>query len=66
MKDKIHKLQDKYDSLKGKYKATKKQLKQKDKECLELQKQLETAKANSSSPTKLQVLAATVVSAAGL
>ena len=67
LKDRVHTLQDKYDSLKRKYKTIKRQLKQKDGECVELQKQLETAKAtSSSSPTKLQVFATTVVSAAGL
>jgi len=59
-------LQDKYDHLKRKHKGLKKQIKKKDKECLDLKSQLELAKSNSSSPSKLQVLATMVVSATGL
>ena len=67
LKDRIHTVQGKYDGLKKKYKMLKRQLKEKTNKCVELQQQLDTFKAtNSSSPTKLQVLAATVVSAAGL
>ncbi len=67
LKDRIHMVQGKYDCLKKKCKALKRQLKHKTIDCVDLQKQLDTAKATPfSSPTKLQVLAATVVSAAGL
>ena len=67
LKGRIHTVQDKYDSLKKKYKMLKRQLKEKTNKCVELQQQLDSVKATpSSSPTKLQVLAATVVSAAGL
>ena len=68
LKERIHILQDKYDGFKRKYKFLKRQLKEKNKQCLELQQQLDLLKSmpSSSSPTKLQVLAATVVSAAGL
>jgi len=68
LKGRIHTIQDKYDGLKRKYKLLKRQLKEKNNKCIELQQQLDSVKSmpSSSSPTKLQVLAATVVSAAGL
>jgi hypothetical protein len=68
LKERIHVIQDKYDGFKRKYKLLKRELKKKNKQCLELQQQLDSIKSmpSSSSPTKLQVLAATVVSAAGL
>jgi len=68
LKERIHTIQDKYDGLKRKYKLLKRQLKEKNNKCIELQQQLDSVKSmpSSSSPTKLQVLAATVVSAAGL
>jgi len=68
LKERIHVTQDKYASFKRKYKLLKRELKEKNNKCLELQQQLDSLKStpSSSSPTKLQVLAATVVSAAGL
>jgi len=67
LKERIHVIQDKYASFKRKYKLLKRQIKEKNNQCLELQQQLDSIKSMpSSSPTKLQVLAATVVSAAGL
>lgn len=66
LKERVHKLQDKYDHLKFKYKELNKKLKKRYRECLELKSQLELTKSNSPSPSKLQVLAATLVSAAGL
>lgn len=67
LKGRIHTVQDKYDSLKKKYKMLKRQLKEKNNKCVDLQQQLDSVKATHSSlPTKIQVLAATVVSAAGL
>jgi len=68
LKERIHVIQDKYDGFKRKYKLLKRQLKEQKNKCLELQQQLDSIKSmpSSSSPTKLQVLAATVVSAAGL